>query len=74
VQSVSNRITRLEQATGAGACEACGALPDGKWPADVRVVIDTNPGGKPFVPEHCPECGRQTNFTLGIGAAGSGDE
>jgi hypothetical protein len=38
----------------------------------VRFTIDTS--GKPFVPEFCPGCGRQVNFTFNIGTVGRGDE
>jgi hypothetical protein len=72
--TIGKRLDTLEKATGAGACEACGALPGGKWPPNVRIRIDKNPERKPFVQRFCPRCGSPLNFTLNIATAGKGEQ
>jgi hypothetical protein len=64
------RLDKIESVMGAKPCRCGVDKVTGKPVGEVEFVIDTNPEGKPFVPEFCPECGRQINFTLNIGTPG----
>jgi hypothetical protein len=68
--SVRTRLEKLETATGAGACPACGLDARGMPAGDVRFKVIT--GGEPSRPlRRCPGCGRlPIQFTLNIATAG----